>query len=127
MLLDRDVDCDKAIIGGVDAERRARMAAVAGTRRNIAGLPISLEVRGEGGIGGFLQCDFDEPALSRALALEQRRGHRGIEVDAGATIDNCRSGLDRRAIGKTGGADQAETAWIVRSIARLSRSGPLRP
>ena len=57
MLLDRDVDCDKAIIGGVDAERRARMAAVAGTRRNIAGLPISLEVRGEGGIGGFLHCD----------------------------------------------------------------------
>jgi hypothetical protein len=47
MLLDRDVDRDIAVIGGVDAERRAGMAAVAGTRRNIARLPIGLEMRGE--------------------------------------------------------------------------------
>ena len=40
-------------------------------------------------------------------ALEQRRGHRGVEVDAGEKIDNCGSDLDRWAIGKAGRADQA--------------------
>ena len=107
MLFDRDVDRDIAVIGRVDAERRTRMAAVAGTRRNGARLPISLEMRGEGGVGGFLHSDFDQPALSGAPTLEQRRGYGGVEVDAGEKIDDCGSGLDRWAIGKAGRADQA--------------------
>jgi hypothetical protein len=64
-------------------------------------------MRGQRGVSGFLHRDFDQPALSRALALEQRRGHRGVEVDAGEEIDYCGSGLDRRTVGKASRADQA--------------------
>jgi hypothetical protein len=56
-----------------------RPADDAGTRRNSARLPTGVKKRGEGSIGGFLHRDFDQPALSRALALEQRRRYRGIE------------------------------------------------
>ena len=70
VLLDRDIDCDIAVIGGVDIERRARMAAVAGTRRNAPRVPVGLEMRGEGDVSGFLHRDLDQPALSGALTLE---------------------------------------------------------
>jgi hypothetical protein len=44
VFLDCDVHCDIAVFGRVDIERRARMAAVAGTRRDFARLPIGLEM-----------------------------------------------------------------------------------
>jgi hypothetical protein len=80
MFLNRDVDRDKAVIGGVDAERRARMAAVARSRWNAARLPVGVKMRSEGGVNGFLPRYFDQPALYRALALEQRCGYSGVEV-----------------------------------------------
>ena len=44
------------------------MAAVAGTWRNAARLPISLEMRGEGGVGGL----FIATSTSRPLPVRSR-------------------------------------------------------
>ena len=82
VLFDCDVHCDIAVIGRIDIERRARTAAIAGTRWNVARVPIGFEMRREGGVGGLLHRDFDEPAPAGALAFEQRRRHRGVKVDA---------------------------------------------
>jgi hypothetical protein len=69
-------------------------------------MPVGVKMRSEGGINGFLPRYFDQPALYRALALEQRCGYSGTEVNAGEEIDNRGSSLDRWAIGKAGRADQ---------------------
>jgi len=44
VLFDGNVHRDIAIFGRVDIERRARTAAVAGTRRDVAGVPKGLEM-----------------------------------------------------------------------------------
>jgi len=69
MLLDRDVDRDIAVIGWVDAKRRARMGAAASARRNAARLPIGRQHFGMLVSGVVVEHRVDQVG-GRDLALD---------------------------------------------------------